>query len=171
MQSEVGLTDSVRQRDPNYIIIKRWIPEPDQEILFEHTRLLKEKNQLAETDYGYGCGRNDMLFVRKRSSGRKDSFTRPWMFGDNHPASSPTSDNEYAFPEISFERNRPSVHRNQRLPSESSSATVTLTDGETSSSEDERDESAKAISRDEAEGMAAVNELLAKYTTLFEMAA
>lgn len=31
------------QNDPDYLLIKQWIPEPDQEILFEHTRRLREK--------------------------------------------------------------------------------------------------------------------------------
>ena len=31
------------QQNSNYIVIKRWIPEEDQEILFEHTRRLRER--------------------------------------------------------------------------------------------------------------------------------
>ena len=34
--------DTSFQNDPDYILIKRWIPEHDQEILFEHTKKLRE---------------------------------------------------------------------------------------------------------------------------------
>lgn len=50
-------------------------------------------------------------------------------------------------------------------------AIVTPTEEGTSSSEDEDNESAKTVAIDEAGGMAAVNELQGKYTTLFEQAA
>jgi hypothetical protein len=50
-------------------------------------------------------------------------------------------------------------------------AIVALTVKGTSSSEDEDEAPAKDILMDEARGMAAVNELLEKYTTLFEQAA
>ena len=36
------------QRDPAYILIKRWIPESDQDILFEHTRQMREARALPE---------------------------------------------------------------------------------------------------------------------------
>lgn len=35
------------QRDPDFIIIKKWIPEEEQEILFQHTKSLIEPNPLA----------------------------------------------------------------------------------------------------------------------------
>ena len=35
----------VEQQDPDYILIERWIPECDQLILFEHTRLLRERQR------------------------------------------------------------------------------------------------------------------------------
>ena len=33
------------QKDPSYINIKQWIPEEDQDLLFEHTRLLREHRE------------------------------------------------------------------------------------------------------------------------------
>ncbi|KAL9103004.1 MAG: hypothetical protein Q9187_009059 [Circinaria calcarea] len=36
-------------RDPDYILIKRWIPGYDQDILFEHTRLLRRRQDAKPT--------------------------------------------------------------------------------------------------------------------------
>lgn len=148
------------------MVIKRWIPEPDQDILFEHTRSLREKRMIKETAVELKNERDNLRF---------GANSRPWMFDKDHPGSGPASDNEDALPErrgrgppIATRGRKP--HRNIP-PSESSGATVTLTDGETSSSEDEHDESAEAAPTDKAGAMAAVNELLGKYTTLFERAA
>ncbi len=68
------------QRDSNYIIIKRWIPEHDQTILFEHTRKHRERKQLTDTTLELKKERDNLLLVRKKSPGRKRSPSRSWMF-------------------------------------------------------------------------------------------
>ena len=35
--------------DPSYILINRWIPERDKDLLFEHIRQLREKRMTAES--------------------------------------------------------------------------------------------------------------------------
>ena len=42
---ETKRTDRDPQNDPNYIIIKRWLTEDDQDKLFEHTRKLRQSRQ------------------------------------------------------------------------------------------------------------------------------
>lgn len=62
------------QNDPNYFIIKRWIPEKDRDILFEHTKALRMSNpeRLKPS--------NDKLFlVRKKSSPNRKVKFRPWL--------------------------------------------------------------------------------------------
>lgn len=140
-------------------MVKRWIPEPDQDILFEHTRLLREKWQLGKTAFEPKRGRDNM-----------GGFVAPSR--RDHPDLGPVSDSKHALPE----RRGPvppvatrwfEPHSN--IPqSESSGAKVYSTEGGTCSSEDEHDERATAAPTDEAEAMAAVNELLEKYMTLFE---
>ena len=39
-------TKRPEQRNFNYIIIKTWLPEGDQEILFEHTKKMRERRRL-----------------------------------------------------------------------------------------------------------------------------
>ncbi|KAM0794610.1 hypothetical protein BDR22DRAFT_682712 [Usnea florida] len=67
-------------RDTNYIIIKQWIPEGDQLILFEHTKKLKEKKLI--TDVSLVREKDNLLLVRRKSPGRSRSRSksRSWMF-------------------------------------------------------------------------------------------
>ena len=59
------------QNDPNYLIIKRWIPEKDQDILFEHTKALRMSNPERLM-----LSNNTLL--KKSSPNRKVKF-RPWL--------------------------------------------------------------------------------------------
>ncbi|MCJ1468738.1 hypothetical protein MMC07_007368 [Pseudocyphellaria aurata] len=72
----------IDERDGNYIIIKRWIPEHEQDILFEHTRKLRESRPLRLTDTPHHVKKeHDTLYlVRKKSPGRRRSVSRSWMF-------------------------------------------------------------------------------------------
>jgi hypothetical protein len=36
-------------QDPEYILIKRWVPEPEQDVLWRHTRVIREQRQLVLT--------------------------------------------------------------------------------------------------------------------------
>ena len=67
------------QRDTQFIIIKRWIPEHDQELLFEHTAKLREKKQLEDTTVELRKERGKLKLVEKRG-GRSRSRSRSWMF-------------------------------------------------------------------------------------------
>ncbi|KAL6718027.1 hypothetical protein ACLMJK_004112 [Lecanora helva] len=62
-----------------YIIIKRWIPEHDQTILFEHTRKLRERKQLTDTTIELKKERDQLLLVRKKSPARRRSRSRSWV--------------------------------------------------------------------------------------------
>ncbi|RWA08947.1 hypothetical protein EKO27_g6180 [Xylaria grammica] len=35
--------DYVLDQDPEYVLIKRWVPEPEQDILWRHTRVVREQ--------------------------------------------------------------------------------------------------------------------------------
>ena len=67
------------QRDTQYIIIKRWIPEHDQELLFEHTAKLREKKMLEDTTVELRKERGKLKIVEKKG-GRSRSRSRSWMF-------------------------------------------------------------------------------------------
>ena len=73
----------MRQRDLNYIIIKRWIPERDQDILFEHTKKLRERKLLTDTTVELKKERDQLMLVRKKSPTRPRSKSRPrsWLLG------------------------------------------------------------------------------------------
>ena len=32
-------------QDPSYVLIKRWVPEAEQDILWKHTRIIREKRE------------------------------------------------------------------------------------------------------------------------------
>lgn len=68
------------QRDSNYIIIKRWIPEQQQDILFEHTRRLRERKLITDTTVELKKEHDQLLLVRKKSPGRRRSTSRGWIF-------------------------------------------------------------------------------------------
>lgn len=70
------------QKDQNYLIIKRWIPEADQDVLFEHSRKLREGRLLINTTVQLKKEREkQLLVVRKKSPGRSRSVNRrSWIF-------------------------------------------------------------------------------------------
>ena len=72
----------LNQRDSNYIIIKQWIPEGDQLLLFEHTKKLRERKRIADSTVELRRERDNLLLVRKKSPGRSRSRSksRSWMF-------------------------------------------------------------------------------------------
>lgn len=87
MSQAVQLSDCVTnpfisQKDQNYLIIKRWIPEADQDILFEHSRKLREGRLLINTTVQLKKDREkQLLAVRKKSPGRARSLNRrSWIF-------------------------------------------------------------------------------------------
>lgn len=70
------------ERDSNYIVIKQWIPEGDQIILFDHTKKLREKKMITDSTVELKRERDNLLLVRKKSPGRSRSRSksRSWMF-------------------------------------------------------------------------------------------
>lgn len=70
------------QRDSNYIIITQWIPQDDQIILFDHTKKLRERKQITESNVELRREKDNLLLVRKKSPGRSRSRSksRSWMF-------------------------------------------------------------------------------------------
>ncbi|PVH72791.1 hypothetical protein DL98DRAFT_66400 [Cadophora sp. DSE1049] len=38
--------DFEQDADPEYLLIKKWVSEPEQDLLWEHTRLLRERRRL-----------------------------------------------------------------------------------------------------------------------------
>ena len=76
------------QSDSNYVIIKRWIPEPDQEILFEHSRKLREWKLLRDTTAELKKERDSALLIREKSPYAKRSTmrnqTRQDSYGERH---------------------------------------------------------------------------------------
>ncbi|KAL8970662.1 MAG: hypothetical protein Q9183_001410 [Haloplaca sp. 2 TL-2023] len=68
-------------RDSNYIVIKRWINENDQDKLFEHTRKLREQRLLTNSAPVELKKENGKLkLVREKSPARSRSHSRSWMF-------------------------------------------------------------------------------------------
>lgn len=64
--------------DASYIIIKQWIPEHDQDILFEHTRKLRERRMITDTQTVLKKERDQLLLVRRRDP-RKKSPARAYI--------------------------------------------------------------------------------------------
>ncbi|KAL8672900.1 MAG: hypothetical protein Q9168_002654 [Polycauliona sp. 1 TL-2023] len=80
-----GLPWEWDDRDANYIVIKRWISENDQDKLFEHTRKLREQREqkmLTSAPVELKKDPNGKLkLVREKSpAGRSRSRSRSWMF-------------------------------------------------------------------------------------------
>ena len=71
----------MEKRDLNYIVIKRWIPEHDQDILFEHTRSLREGRRLTNASVEIKKERDKLLLVRKKSPNRRRSTSRGYIIG------------------------------------------------------------------------------------------
>ena len=70
------------QHDGDYIVIKQWIPEGDQIILFDHTKKLKEKKMITDSTIELRRERDNLLLVRKKSPARSRSRSksRSWIF-------------------------------------------------------------------------------------------
>lgn len=70
------------QHDSNYIVIKQWIPEHDQIILFDHTKKQKERKMITDSNtVEVRRERDNLLLVRKKSPARSRSRSksRPWI--------------------------------------------------------------------------------------------
>lgn len=69
-------------RDSNYIVIRKWIPEAEQIILFDHTKKQREKKMIADTTVELRRERDNLLMVRRKSPGRSRSRSksRSWFF-------------------------------------------------------------------------------------------
>jgi hypothetical protein len=70
----------LQQHDTSFIIIKRWISEDNQEILFEHSRKIRERKLLTNTTVELKKERDQLLLVRRKSPGRKRSTSRSYLF-------------------------------------------------------------------------------------------
>ncbi|KAL8795228.1 MAG: hypothetical protein Q9195_002239 [Heterodermia aff. obscurata] len=70
---------NVKKRDVNYIVIKRWIPEHEQDILFEHTQSLREGRRQTSALVEIKKEREKLLLVRKKSPGRRRSTSRGYV--------------------------------------------------------------------------------------------
>ena len=72
------------QRDSNFIIIKQWVPEYDQERMFEHSRKLRERKLLENTTVELRKERGKLQLVERKtrspSHARSRSRSRSWMF-------------------------------------------------------------------------------------------
>ncbi len=62
---------------PDYIVIKRWIPERDQEILFEHTCKVREQRLLRNRTAELKNERDKRLPGRKRDSAGREHIPAP----------------------------------------------------------------------------------------------
>ena len=65
------------QLDSNYIVIKRWVPEEDQEILFEHTRRLRERNLLTVREPKFDVEDYDSLVSANSLDGVNSDRSEP----------------------------------------------------------------------------------------------
>ena len=79
VRSQSEASANLKKRDPNYIVIKRWIPEHEQDILFEHTRSLREGRRLTNATVEIKKERDKLLLVRKRSPSRRRSTSRGYV--------------------------------------------------------------------------------------------
>ena len=75
-----AMTDTLYQDNPEKIIIKKWIPEREQEILFEHTRRLRETKQVTFVTSEIKKERDQLKLVRKRDDKGKSPSRRSWIF-------------------------------------------------------------------------------------------
>ncbi|KAI4108019.1 MAG: hypothetical protein L6R37_001301 [Teloschistes peruensis] len=75
-----GLPWEWYERDANYIVIKRWVNENDQDKLFEHTRRLREQRLLTNTTVGLKKENGKLKLVREKSPHRERSKSRPRSF-------------------------------------------------------------------------------------------
>ncbi|KAL8929804.1 MAG: hypothetical protein Q9208_000948 [Pyrenodesmia sp. 3 TL-2023] len=77
-----GLPWEWDDRDSNYIIIKRWITENDQDKLFEHSRKLREQKLLTNETLELKKENGKLKLVREKSPNRQRSrsHSRSWIF-------------------------------------------------------------------------------------------
>lgn len=70
------------QQDPDYILIKRWVPEHEQDFLWGHTREVRERRRAITStvlqieqggDHHDGNGEVQYEFVRKKRPNRDKS--------------------------------------------------------------------------------------------------
>ena len=54
------------QGDSSYIIIKQWVPEDFQELLFEHTRGLRENKRIENVTTEIVREKNKLMLVKAR---------------------------------------------------------------------------------------------------------
>jgi hypothetical protein len=64
---------TVQQSDGSFILIKQWIPEHQQDILFEHTRKLREVKQITYTTQEIKKERDQLLLVRKKEPRKRST--------------------------------------------------------------------------------------------------
>ncbi|KAI1121420.1 hypothetical protein F5Y10DRAFT_282497 [Nemania abortiva] len=69
-------------QDPDYVLIKRWVPEPEQDQLWRHTRALREQRGLATED---GETKSDHLeqdveWARKKKRGKRSKSPSLLMY-------------------------------------------------------------------------------------------
>lgn len=73
----------VVQKDDKFIIIQKWIPEHEQNVLFDHTRSLREQKRLKDTSVELEKRRGELRLVERRRSpsrARSRSRARSYMF-------------------------------------------------------------------------------------------
>ena len=70
MISDILIADKLNQRDSDYMVIEKWIPENEQNILFNHTKKLRSSKLQTQSV------KEPMLLVRKTSPGRKGQRER-----------------------------------------------------------------------------------------------
>ena len=162
--------NEMRQDDTNYMIIKQWLGEGDQEILFEHTRRLR-RQRLHKDTMALHKERSMLCMIRKKNphtlsshSTRSSSVT-----STPEPESAKLSSNEVSEvpnPNLTIRQEIASVQRKER-----SNAYSDADEGREMVFEDEDDgsggeEEGAGDTTDEEEAERLTNELLKEYTML-----
>ncbi|KAI0096017.1 hypothetical protein GGR51DRAFT_52331, partial [Nemania sp. FL0031] len=92
--------DYVLDQDPEYVLIKRWVPEPEQDLLWRHTRVLREQRAGGPGQGTKEDGADiDQLdpnseWVRKKKRGQRPRSPSPSLLmylAGARPSSGPTS--------------------------------------------------------------------------------
>lgn len=66
-------------QDPSYVLIKRWVPEAEQDILWKHTRIIREKREskllltVEDKPKHHHGGDGQFEWVRKKERRRSKS--------------------------------------------------------------------------------------------------
>lgn len=74
--------------DSKYMIVMQWLNETYQDILFGHTRRLREHRILLNKAVELKKEKRKLKLVREKSPSRKRSVDRPWLFGNKPSPSS-----------------------------------------------------------------------------------